>query len=391
MKNKLKKKVLFYNGSLRMGGIERVMVDVLQGLDKNKLDITLIISDGLEELNVFEKDIPNYVKIIYLKPGEIIKKTENYKKNRNKNIFSKIMYNVMMKYEEIIKKKNLKKLSKTKYDIIIDFDMGLSKYISLFDCSKKLVWVHASIKNWYKRKDKIFRLGKRLTKYNRIVAICDEMKDEVCSLYPYLKEKIVRIYNPISFDRIINAANMKDDLNNVLVKEKYIVSVMRLTEKQKDFDTLIKCWNILKNKGIIVKLFILGGGPDKEKIQNKIQQNNLEDLIILVGNVKNPYVWIKKSEFLIHSSKYEGLPTVLIEALILGKYVISSNCPTGPKEIICSKELGELYEIGDYVKLSELIQNRIKNNKKFKIGTSLFIEKFKKENVIKEYERIIMD
>ena len=63
----MKKKVLFYNGSLRMGGIERVLVEVLQNIDKNQMDIDLVIEDGTKTLNVFEKDIPKEIEIFYLK------------------------------------------------------------------------------------------------------------------------------------------------------------------------------------------------------------------------------------------------------------------------------------------------------------------------------------
>ena len=63
----MKKKVLFYNGSLRMGGIERVLVEVLQNINKNQMDIDLVIEDGTKTLNVFEKDIPREIEIFYLK------------------------------------------------------------------------------------------------------------------------------------------------------------------------------------------------------------------------------------------------------------------------------------------------------------------------------------
>ena len=63
----MKKKVLFYNGSLRMGGIERVLVEVLQNIDKTKIDIDLVIEDGTKTLNIFEKDKPKEIEIFYLK------------------------------------------------------------------------------------------------------------------------------------------------------------------------------------------------------------------------------------------------------------------------------------------------------------------------------------
>lgn len=385
-----KKRLLFYNGSLRMGGIERVMIDVLQGLDKDKIDITLVIEDGIKELNVFEKDVPKEIKIIYLKPEELIKKTENYKNKRKKSFYSKIMYNLMMKYEEWIKKKNLKEVALNNYDVIIDFDMGLSKYIDYFKCDKKIAWIHSSIPNWYKRKDRIRRLGNRLKKYDKVVTICDEMKEETAKLYPFLKNKLIRIYNPISFDRILNAAEEKID--NPLINEEYIISVMRLTEHQKDFDTLIKAWIILKNKNINIKLFILGDGPDKEKIQKKIDIVGLKDRIILLGNVDNPYPWIKKAKLLVHSSKYEGFGLVLVEGLILEKIVISSECPVGPKEILENGKLGNLYQIGDYRALVKLILEKILNRKTRNINElKVKLKKYRKEKILYEYEKIILE
>lgn len=385
-----KTKVLFYNGSLRMGGIERVLTEVLQNIDREKIEIDLVIEDGIKSLNVFEKDIPEDIKIYYLKPEELIKKTDFYRQRR-KNIFYKIMYNLLMNYESYIKKQNLKKIAENnQYDVIIDFDMGLSKYIDLIKVGKKIAWVHSSIEKWYQKKSRIKRLGERLKKYDKIVTICDEMKKNTIRLYPFLKEKIIRIYNPFNFERILK--NSEEEIQNInILKEPFAVSVMRLTENSKDFDTLIKAWQVLEQQNINLKLYILGDGSDKKNIENKIKNVGQENRIILLGNIVNPYPWIKKSKMLIHSSKFEGLPTVLIEALILNKIVISSNCISGPKEILENGEIGYLYEIGDYKKLADLI---IKNLENSEIDMKLLnqkIQKYKKENIIKEYEKLILE
>ena len=387
----MKKKVLFYNGSLRMGGIERVLVEVLQNLDRSNLDIDLVIEDGIKSLNVFEKDIPKDIKLYYLKPEEVIKKTDFYRQNR-KNLFCKIMYNLMMAYEGYVKKENLKKIVKDKhYDVIIDFDMGLSKQIDFVDAKKKIAWIHANIKSWYVREDRIKRLGERLQKYTNIVAICEAMKESTIELFPFLKDKIIRIYNPFNFERVIKKSEESIDENLKKYYEKdFIVSIMRLTEHQKDFDTLILGFKLAKEKGVKEKLYILGDGPDRDKIEEKIKKAGMENEIILLGNIKNPYSWIKKAKMLVHSSKYEGLPTVLIEALILDKIVISSDCPTGPREILENGEIGYLYNIGDYKKLSELIVKNLENSD---INLDLIRErilKYSKDVVIKEYEKIIL-
>lgn len=383
-------KVLFYNGSLRMGGIERILVEVLQNINRKKIGIDLVIEDGIRSLNVFEKDIPKDIRIYYLKPEAVIKKTDFYRQRR-KNIFYKIIYNLMMNYESYLKKKNLKKIAKNKkYDVVIDFDMGLSKYIDLIESNKKIAWIHASIKNWYEKENRIKRLGNRLKKYDNVVAICDEMKEETLKLYPFLEEKILRIYNPFNFERVLSLS--KEEPENKLFQEKFIIAISRLTLHQKDFTTLVKGFKEAKKiKSFEEKLYILGDGPDKKKIEELVLKEKMEKEIILVGNVKNPYPWLKKSTFFVHSSKYEGLPTVLIEALILNKIVISSNCVSGPKEILENGKIGYLYEVGDYKRLAALIVNNLENPN---LNTELLnekIQKYKKENIIKEYEKLILN
>ena len=386
----MKKKVLFYNGSLRMGGIERVLVEVLQNLDRSNLDIDLVIEDGIRSLNVFEKDIPKDIKLYYLKPEEIIKKTDFYRQNR-KNIFYKMTYNLMMTYEGYVKKENLKKIVKDKnYDVVIDFDMGLSKQIDLVDAKKKIAWVHSSIEKWYVKESRIKRLGERLKKYDKIVTICDAMKDSTEKLYSFLKNKIIRIYNPFNFERIIEKSKEKVDENLKEYYEKdFVVSVMRLTENSKDFDTLILGFKLAKEKVAKEKLYILGDGPDRDKIEKKIKKEGMENEIILLGNIKNPYPWIKKAKMLVHSSRFEGFGLVLVEGLILNKIVISSDCPIGPREILENGEIGYLYNVGDYKKLSELIVEKLENSD---IDLDLIRErilKYSKDIVIKEYEKII--
>ena len=386
----MKKKVLFYNGSLRMGGIERVLVEVLQNIDKNQMDIDLVIEDGTETLNVFEKDIPKEIEIFYLKSEKLIKITDFFRRKK-KNIFYKIAYNLLMNYESYIKKSNLKKLVKNKkYDVVIDFDMGLSKYVKMIDVNKKIAWIHASIKNWYEKKSRIARLGRRLQQYNNIVTICDEMKEETANLFPFLKDKLLRIYNPFNFNRILTLS--EENVENIYYKENFIIAIARLTTHQKDFSTLIKAFKRAKELGrISEKLLILGDGPDREKIEKMIRDENMEKNIILLGSIKNPYPWLKKAKLFVHSSKYEGLPTVLIEALILNKKVISSACPTGPKEILENGKIGDLYEIGDYEKFAYYIIEDLKNNNLDKELIKKEIQKFSKEEVIKEYERLILN
>jgi glycosyltransferase involved in cell wall biosynthesis len=392
----MKKNVIIRSGSLRMGGLERVLIEVLQNIDKKKYNLTLVVDDDCGEDNIFEKDIPKEIPYYFLKPQKLIEKT-NYYKSRRKNILYKLMYNIYMNIETYIKSKNIKKLIKKlgKIDVFIDYDAGATKYIENIEADKKVVWIHNSIPNLKKSESKIKRFGKRLEKYDKIVAICDEMKEELIDIYPNLKDKILRIYNPFNFSRVLN---LKDDLSELnekdrnLLKEDYCIAISRLDTVQKDYKTLLKAFQILKSKGIDKKLYIVGDGPSKEEIKNMIKEYDLIEEVKLLGRFKNPYIWLNNADFFIHSSKYEGFGLVLIEAAILDKLVISSNCPVGPTEILENGKSGILFNVGESEELAEKIE-KVLNDKNLRNRYILSMKKrredFKKENVLKEYEKLI--
>lgn len=332
-----------------------------------------------------------------MKSEELIEKTEYYKEKR-KNLFCKLMYNLYMNLETFIMCKNMKNLLNKldKADLLIDFDAGASKYINkLRNINKKVVWIHNSIPKLKKKKSKIERFGKRLENYDKVVAICDEMKEELGDIYPKIKNKIVRIYNPFDFERVLKLSNDDSELNFTQkeeLKKDYCLAISRLDTVQKDYLTLIKAFKILKDKKIYKKLYIIGDGPSKEEIQSMIEKYDLKEQIKLIGRFKNPYVWLKYCDFFVHSSKYEGFGLVLVEAAILNKLVISSNCPVGPTEILEKGRSGILFDVGNAEMLAEKLEKILSDKevrKKYIENMDKRKYDFSKEKVIKEYEKLI--
>lgn len=378
-----------------MGGLERVLIEVLQTINKEKYNISLVIDDNCGEEDIFKKDIPNEIDYYFLRTEELMKRIAYYRAKKN-NIFYKGLYNFYLSYSKYIAYKNMKKLIKEfgKVDVLIDYDAGASKYIDKIEASRKIVWVHSSIPNLKKKKDKIERFGKRLDCYDKVVAICDEMKEELNNLYPYLKEKTIRIYNPFNFERIEKLSNNIEELTSKeidLLKEKYIVAVSRLDNVSKDYSTLLKAMKILKEKQIEEKLYIVGDGPSRLEIQEEIKKLELEKTVVLLGRRKNPYIWIRNSDFFVHSSKFEGFGLVLVEAGILEKLVVSSNCKVGPSEILEYGKNGVLFKVGDEKELATKLENIILNNKYKELIKNMTknIKKFNKNIVLKEYEKLI--
>ena len=149
----------------------------------------------------------------------------------------------------------------------------------------------------------------------------------------------------------------------------------------------MKALNLIKFKKNI-KFCLIGKGYLKDDITDYINANNLESQVKIVGYKENVYPYYKKADLFILSSKYEGLPNTLIEALTFGLNIISTDCKTGPKEILKNGKFGKLFKVGDYKKLSELILFSKKEiNLKF-LKTSDLIKKLIFLNIKKFYKKL---
>ena len=354
------KTIVISSGDLTMGGLQKILVEYLKLIDKNKYRIVLLIANDYGKKNLFLEEIPKNVEIQFVRPYNLVSKIAELSKNRkilNRLLLKRYRYRSKRVFKSIF----LEKLSKLgKIDLIIDFDGGLKSILDNLKAEKKIIWIHSSIrKHKQDNKSKISRYGEELKKYDKIIAICKEMKEEIKELYPSLSHKIEYIYNPLDCNNIIEQGNENIEkmtsYEKELIESDYFLAISRLDAVQKDFETLIEGYLILKNKGIKEKLYIIGEGNGRVKIEKMIEEKNLGEDVILLGEKKNPYIWIKHSKLFIHSSRYEGLPTVLLEALMLDKFVISSNCPTGPTEILTNPKVGELFNVGDANQLAEKV------------------------------------
>ena len=154
---------------------------------------------------------------------------------------------------------------------------------------------------------------------------------------------------------------------------------------------ILKAYNEIKNK-IKCDIVLMGDGENKNLLINYAKKNNFDKNLFIYNFQKNPFPYLVKSDIFILSSKYEGLPNVLIEALALKKFVISSNCPTGPKEILLNGKAGLLVNVDDYMDLSKKIRTYfnkpllVKQKKSF-IKKSL--QQFSSSNSLNKYQEVV--
>ena len=380
------KKILFKSGSTMMGGLEKVQIEYINFLVKQeKYQIKIVIENDNGRDNSLEKYINSNV--TYLKDYNYILEIKNLRENRKKSLWSRIKYNLAItKEKKYADNKFLQIYKEYKPDIVIDFDSSLTKIIDKLNSSKNLVWIHSSIKNWKKKKSKIDRFVDRISKYSKIICICKEMKEDLINLKNELKKKVDFLYNPIDFDRIKKLSNEDfSEEDKKLLKDKFLLSIARLDCVPKDFETLFKAYEIAKKDSYDGKLYIIGDGPDKDKVEKLKEANLYKEDILLLGRKENPYNWLKKADKLILSSRYEGFAIVLLEGLCLGKNVIASDCKTGPNEILANNR-GLLFKVGDYSTLAKYIISE-KNKEELEFS----LEEFERNRIFEKFLEILED
>ncbi len=347
--------IILHSDSLIMGGAERLALVYSRILSSNNNHVELIINeDNGKDENVLLEEIPQNVDYKFMSSENLMQKINKYRKLKRKNIIYRILYSLSLKKRRSeVKRGIFKVLDDSNHDILIDF---YCKIPLEFTDERTITWLHMTLgaikdkkKKWYEEK---------FEKTGKIVVISEAMKEEFISMFPRFKDKVVRIYNPFSFEHILKKSSDMDGLSNTekeLIEESFILSCCRLDEKQKDVNTLIKAYGKLKMENKIEeKLYIIGDGPDREKLESFARENGVEKEVVFLGLQNNPYVWMKKSNLFVHSSKKEGFGMVLVEAMILEKMIVSTDCPVGPSEILEGGKDGYLTPVGDI--------NEMKNN-----------------------------
>jgi glycosyltransferase involved in cell wall biosynthesis len=179
-----------------------------------------------------------------------------------------------------------------------------------------------------------------------IVAVSNGVKDNLCFLGNIPSSAIQVIYNPafIGCQTDRESVNVVDKLWGR--KYKYHILSVGTLKAQKDHATLIRAFSILSSK-ISAKLIILGDGPLKNNLESLIYKLGLEDCVSLPGFFIDPYPWFRSADLFVLSSQWEGFGNVLVESLECGVPVVSTNCPSGPSEILKDGRYGKLVPIGD--------------------------------------------
>ena len=172
------------------------------------------------------------------------------------------------------------------------------------------------------------RKYKKLYSDKNLITVAKALETYILDTVKAKPKSIRTIYNPFNFEEI---RRLSDETISGIPNEPYIIHVGRFDMVSKRQDILLKAY---KKADLQHKLVLLGEGGDNEKIIKLVDDLELGPKVILPGYSTNPYAWMKHAELFVFSSDFEGFGRVLAEALIVGTPVVSTDCPTGPREIL---------------------------------------------------------
>ncbi len=356
-------KILFLTQTLGGGGAERVLVNLVNNMDKAKYDITVatMFSGGVNE-KFLNKDVKYFCKHAPSFHG--VSQVMRF-------IPAKWLYKYFVGNE--------------KYDVVVAFMHGLpAKVISgcTLKNAKKISWLHCGDME----KTSMFSCFlnfksavKAYGSFDKVLGVAKRVSDAF-SKKTGLYENVSYCYNVNDTDKIFNLAKETVELD---YKSPLVCSVGRFTA-EKGFSRLIKISNRLHNEGVDHTLMLIGGGALEETI--KLEAKELGESVIFTGFQDNPYKYLSKADIFVCSSFFEGLSTATTEAVVLGLPTVSTNV-SGAKEILGeNNEYGLVVGVDDedlYNGLKEMLTNEEVRNY-YKKQAEIRGEFFNTENAVRE-------
>lgn len=323
-------KILFLVESLKVGGAEKALVSLLSHLDYNQFDVTLKLISRTGDFVADAEKIPNlHMECITLPSSNLIADFANRLKIKS------LYYCLPAKYVGNYLCKG--------YDVVIAFCEGyLTKWVaaSTINC-KKIAWVHTDmVDNDWPLNTGVFNSHdeevEAYSKFDNVVGVTKLVSHGMKEKFAC--KNVTTIYNILD-PAIQKKAN--EPIEHLKHRGLNIVGVGRL-EKVKGFDRLIDAMNILVNKRKAdIQLTIVGDGSCRNNLEQLVKNHNLGDYVHFIGRTTNPYPYMKWADAFICPSRQEGFNIAILEAMTLGKAIVSTDC-VGPKEILADGQFGRL-------------------------------------------------
>lgn len=361
------KRIAFFIPDLSDGGAQKVVINLLRGMSKRGISLDLLLAHAE---GPFLEQVPKDVRVIKLDVSRVAKAVLPLSK-------------YLKQYEPWAL---ISHLNYANVAVVLAKQLARTK--------TKLVLVEHNTVSAHKSKVKTFQLVNSLMKVlypkaEHIVTVSEAASRDLEKYIKYQTGQVKTIYNPIVDDQLFDKA--KASLDHPWFQPDappVFLAVGRLIEL-KDFAMLIKAFSLLR-KDQLAHLVILGEGELREELENLADNLGISEDLFFGGFVDNPYAYMSRSTALVLSSRSEGLPNVLIEAMACGCPVISTDCFSGPREILEAGKYGKLVPVGDEYAMAQAMLQTLQGsvvNKDFLVQRAVSIASFDKATT--EYLKLV--
>lgn len=311
-----KKSLLFVNGHLNVGGIERSLVDLLRALDYSEYEVDLLLLEGL---GTYVNDIPTAVRILSIDrehvDGPLINTlAKNIIHGRLKEILCRIIYLLSSMFgENILRYLRFITGIRKQYDCAIAYRSGPSdQFVSVVvNSGRKICWWHNGECNY--SVSEINTIARYWQNYFKVVAVSLATRELVQKTFNLPDSKISVIPNIIDVENLERLAGITSPYPQ---KEKIIITLGRLCwEKHIEDVPLIA--RRLVDLGVHFKWYIIGDGEKKDEIKALIEEKDVTDCVVMLGSQSNPYPYVKYADVMMHTSHVEAHCIAILEAMAL--------------------------------------------------------------------------
>ncbi|MCU7617820.1 glycosyltransferase [Chryseobacterium sp. PBS4-4] len=372
-------KVLFRHRSMEMGGVERVLIDLLENLPRDLFDITFFLTLNQGELR---SDIPKDIKVITFQKGK-----EDMSNNKLLRTFQLIKRNLTLLFYRKNPKLLYKNIIKGDFDIEIaptyaEFDNILSSPLK----SRKIAWFHTDV-SYDPDQERVLSRINNLKKFDWVIFGSKQTRDVIKDLYQIEYPKSSVIYNAIKINDVRKKAEefpVKYDLHPVF-------SSMGRLHSRKNYHTLMNIHKRLLDEGFLHSIAVIGGGGEMENLKKQAKELNVEKTFLLLDTQTNPYPYIKNSDYFVLPSESESYPLTIGEVMGLNIPIVSTNVGGIPEMIdhntdgyLVNPDEDSIYQGMKLFLTNSEIPEKIKEN------TEKAVEKFDNQKIYNEVTKVFL-
>lgn len=372
-------KVLFRHRSMEMGGVERVLIDLLENLPRDIFDITFFLSLDQGELR---NSIPKDIKVITLQKGR-----EDMSRNRLIRVLQLVQRNLTLLFYRKNPKLLYKKFIKEDFDLEIapgytEFENVLGSPLK----SRKIGWFHTDVGYDPNRKRVLERIN-NLKKFDWVIFGSKQTREVIKDLYQIEYPKSSVIYNAIKIDEV----RKRSSEFPVNYDTRPVFSSMGRLHSRKNYHTLMRVHKRLLDEGFLHSIAVIGGGAEMENLQNQAKELDVTKTFLLLDSQINPYPYIANSDYFVMPSESESYPLTIGEVMGLNIPIISTNVGGIPEMIdhntdgyLVQPDENSIYEGMKLFLTKPDIPQNIKKN------TETAVEKFDNERIYREVTSVFV-